>query len=128
MQRKIKRIFILFASVIFVILLLLLFVFFYKRTGIAPFCIFKKITTLNCPGCGNSRAVLSILKLDFYTAYKMNRIIFLEILYGIYLFVFGSKKYICTGKFTFVGTSKIINYSFLAILIIWFIIRNIYKM
>ena len=40
--------------------------------GIGISCIFNKITGPYCPGCGMTRAVFSLLKLDFYQAFRYN--------------------------------------------------------
>ncbi|WP_052339580.1 DUF2752 domain-containing protein [Gorillibacterium massiliense] len=46
-------------------------------TGLAIPCVFLKVTGLYCPGCGMTRAVLSILRLDFYQAFRYNALLFL---------------------------------------------------
>ena len=42
-----------------------------------PPCIFKKITGFNCPGCGNTRAVYSILHGKFRAAADYNLLLFI---------------------------------------------------
>jgi len=39
-------------------------------------CVFLEIFGIPCPGCGMTRAFLSLLKLDFYSAVKYNVLIF----------------------------------------------------
>ena len=39
-------------------------------------CVFLKIFGILCPGCGMTRAFLSLLKLDFYNAVKYNIVVF----------------------------------------------------
>ncbi len=41
------------------------------------FCPIKKITGLYCPGCGVTRMLLSILKGEFYQAFRYNPLIFI---------------------------------------------------
>lgn len=72
--------------------LLLLFgtvyVFYYlnKNYNIGLFCTIYELTGLYCPGCGMTRAVISLLNLDFYQAFRYNAFsIFLLPLLGIYL-------------------------------------------
>lgn len=43
-------------------------------------CLFKKIFHISCPGCGLTRAFISIINLDFISAFKYNII-------GIPLFI-----------------------------------------
>lgn len=40
--------------------------------GIGLICISNKITGLYCSGCGMTRAVFSLLKFDFYQAFRYN--------------------------------------------------------
>ncbi|MCR8634236.1 DUF2752 domain-containing protein [Paenibacillus sp. N5-1-1-5] len=46
-------------------------------TGIEIPCVFHELTGFYCPGCGMTRAVLSLLKLDFYQAFRYNPLLFL---------------------------------------------------
>ncbi|MBR4909861.1 MAG: DUF2752 domain-containing protein [Clostridia bacterium] len=39
-------------------------------------CVFNLITGLKCPGCGVTRMCVSIIKLDFYAAFRANPAIF----------------------------------------------------
>ena len=76
-------------------------------------CIFHEITGLYCPGCGITRALASIIQLNFYQAFRYNNLIILIIPIGII--------YILNNK-------KIPNYAWyicLAIAILFGILRNI---
>lgn len=42
---------------------------------IAPPCLFHRVTGLNCPGCGGTRALSAMLRLDFATAFWYNPLI-----------------------------------------------------
>lgn len=53
-----------------------LFIYF---TGLGIPCVFHKITTLWCPGCGISRMILSVLKLDIYAAFRCNPFLFVTL-------------------------------------------------
>lgn len=59
-------------------------------------CIFYEITHLHCPGCGMSRAIISISKLDFYQAFRYNPLIIILLpfllIYYIYVNIFNGKK------------------------------------
>ncbi len=48
----------------------------YILTGKLIPCIFHELTNLYCPGCGVTRMVLSLLKLDIYQAFRYNPYIF----------------------------------------------------
>lgn len=50
-------------------------------------CIYKRFLNIPCPGCGMTRAFLSLIKLDLYAAFQYNSMIFLmPILYLYFLF------------------------------------------
>ena len=48
-------------------------------------CVFLKVAGIPCPGCGMTRAVLSIIRLDFVQAFKDNVVIFFMPYIGIYV-------------------------------------------
>ena len=56
--------------------------------GLENLCLFKHITGKNCWNCGMTRSFLSILHLDFYSAYMFNHnfIIVFPLTIGIYLY------------------------------------------
>ena len=87
------------------------------NTGIP--CAFHKITGLYCPGCGGTRAVISLIKLDLYQAIRYNALIVcitpIAVMYSI--IKFGMKKNI-----------KIPNWIWIIILMVvllFTILRNI---
>lgn len=49
-------------------------------------CIFKTLTGYICPGCGMTRAFLSIIHLDFKSAFNYNPMIFMMPVFIIYIF------------------------------------------
>lgn len=109
---KKKALFILFC-------IILLFVYFisYELLGFSIPCLFHKITNLYCPGCGVTRLLFSLLKLDFYQAFRYNPLIFiLLILYIVYKLI--SLKYK-------IKMPKYINYIVLVAIIIFGILRNL---
>lgn len=58
-----------------VVLLLALAAYMLRETGGAgwmPSCAFKKFTTLDCPGCGMTRATYAALHGDLRTAFRFN--------------------------------------------------------
>lgn len=64
-------------KVIGFILLCMIYAGFVLRFNVGIPCIFYKITGLKCPGCGITRMLLSIWKLDFRSAYEANQMIFI---------------------------------------------------
>lgn len=86
-------------------------------------CLFYEITGYYCPGCGITRVLFSLLKLDFYQAFRYNPLIFiLIIITGIYWLVkFILKKFINIS----IAIPNYVYYILLVIVIIFGILRNI---
>ena len=62
---------------------------FCHLTGWGIPCPFHALTGLNCPGCGVSRMLLSLLRLDFAAAFRYNAVLFcmlplLDMALGVY--------------------------------------------
>ena len=71
---------------LFVFLLLLLFYMgFLRLTGIG--CPIRHITGISCPGCGMSRALLSLLTGHFAEAFRYHPMIYAVIPGGLFLFL-----------------------------------------
>ena len=88
-------------------------------------CPFHKITGLYCPGCGITRCILSILKLDFYQAFRYNPLVFIMLpfiilyfCYKLYIALFNKKD--ITKKIP-----KYFYYILLIITVIFGIMRNL---
>jgi len=99
-------------------LLLIVYYFLNKNYGISIHCPIHEITGLYCPGCGITRMFFSILKLDFYQAFRYNPLVFiLVIIYVVYRIIKLFKKdLLIKDKYLFL---------LLIILIIYGILRNI---
>ena len=50
-------------------------------------CVFNEITGLYCPGCGLTRMLKSMLKLDFYQAFRYNPLMFIFFPFIIYMII-----------------------------------------
>lgn len=92
MNNKFKKIIIVCA--IGIIAIIGISILHYFNIGIP--CIFYKVTNLYCPGCGITRAIISLLKLDFYQAFRYNSLVIILLpfllMYFIYVNVFCGKK------------------------------------
>lgn len=116
-----KRIFYVIVGIIFTLFLLL---FTIKILDIIHFkCIFKKLFNIYCAGCGTTRMIKCILKLEFKKAFMYNPLVFiLLIIFLIYLiyFIF---IYIKTGKYVFLNYKVLITIGI--VLLIYMPLRNI---
>jgi hypothetical protein len=60
-------------------------------------CIWKSILGFNCPGCGLTTALISLMELNFNHAFEANWLIFIIIPYAIYSlmqdYIYFQRKY-----------------------------------
>lgn len=109
---------------VLIILLILILLFSLKILEIIDFkCIFRELFGIYCAGCGTTRMIKALLKLEFYKAFKYNPVMFIYfILFGIY-FIYNSFIYIKENKI------KKLNFFIVIILIIilfiYMLLRNI---
>lgn len=94
-------------------------------TGFSIKCPFHVLTGLNCPGCGNTRAVINIIQFKFLKALSYNYLFPLEAFYMLRLLFISSKSYILNGKFRFDDSKPALDIIVIVVLGLWFIIRNI---
>ncbi len=89
-------------NVISLILLnVLLYVILYKipinSKILENICLIKAITGKECWNCGMTRAFLSILHFDFYSAYKFNKRVFIVFPMTIGIYLYNYYKYFIKG-------------------------------
>ncbi len=91
-----------------------------------PPCMFHRLTGLNCPGCGGTRAVQALLRGDWYAAWHFNMFLWISVAllaeeyvrYGLIL-LRGEEHISSTHAYT--ALLKLYAFATLA----WFILRNI---
>ena len=59
--------------------LLVLFLFDPARHALYPMCVFKKVTGLDCPGCGGLRAMHHLLRGDLAGAFRLNAMVIIAL-------------------------------------------------
>ncbi len=92
--------------------------------GIGIGCPFFQITGLQCPGCGNSRAAMALLRGDLSVALRYNMLFPLEFLYIIWVFIHGCYAYLKNGRFSYRTPCRWLDAGVLAVVVIWGIVRN----
>ena len=102
------------------------YVIIHKLTGFAIFCPFHKFTGLYCPGCGVSRMLLHLMKLEIYEAFSSNFALFCMLPIFAAAAIWHSYKYIRYGSARLNKAETVICWVMAGILIVFAIVRNIY--
>ena len=89
-------------------------------------CLFHKITNLYCPGCGVTRMLLSILRGDFYQAFRYNQLLFILLPVFVLYFVNYIYSLICNRISLLEKTPQIIWYVLIIVLLLFGVLRNIF--
>lgn len=105
--------------------LLLLYALFYSVTGLAVPCIFHLVTGWKCPGCGISTFSIYFLQGRFQEALRENYMAPFLYLYMLWAGVAYCKSYIETGKKQVIVKPEILSWFFLAVILLWGIVRNV---
>jgi hypothetical protein len=117
------------AAVVYAVVLGVLFVYyiFTQLTGIGIPCIFHKITGLDCPGCGNSRALVALSHFEVKKAADHNLFIFPELIFVGFISASVTVRYIKSGKVSLRLKHEWAGWVFLAVLIVWTVVRNVIR-
>lgn len=97
----------------------------YHFTEIGFKCLIFEITGFKCAGCGNTHALESLLRLDFFRSFSYNYIYPIEMLYIIWVYLISAKNYIKNGKFNYKPPCQVFDIIILVIVVLWIPLRNI---
>lgn len=90
-----------------------------------PRCIFHEMTGLSCPGCGSQRAIHALLNLDLGGALGSNAFLVLSLPFmALLVFAWLMRRRI-PGFYARLG-SRVVIWSVFAVIILWWITRNIF--
>jgi hypothetical protein len=95
------------------------------QIGIGIPCLFYRITGFQCPGCGNSRAALALLRLDFAAAFGYNPLCFLEFFYIGWVLFHCARAYLKGSAFTYRPPYLWMDILILAAVLLWWPLRNL---
>ncbi len=98
---------------------------FFIYTGVGIPCVFKLITGLSCPGCGVTRMLISILRLDFHNAFLYNPVLFVLLPFFAVLACRIAYVYIKRGTTDPGKGFNYIMYVIIGILYVFGILRNL---
>lgn len=88
-------------------------------------CLFYEFTGLQCPGCGNTRATIALLRLDFVTMFRWNLTYPLQMLYLLRVWATCCSRYIRGQRFSYRPKADWIDYAFIIMLVLWTVVRNL---
>ena len=89
-------------------------------------CFIHEIFGIYCPGCGITRMLLSIIKLDFIGAFRYNPLLFILLPFGLYLFIDNIYSIYKNKEPIYKKINNKVWIILIIILIIYGILRNIY--
>ena len=111
------------------LILLLIFVSYYtinKITGFGIPCLFNEITGWQCPGCGITRCLFSLVQFKFKDAFNYNPLVFIYLPFIIAYFIYTDYLYIYDKKDKIlIKIPKVFTYILVVITILFGILRNI---
>ena len=119
MKRELKE-------VIIILAILLLYFILNVTISFSVPCLFHEITGLYCPGCGITRMIIAIYKLDFYQAFRYNPLVFIMLPFIVFLVVDYIHKKIVNKKPVYQHINDKIWYAVIIIFILYGILRNIF--
>jgi len=101
---------------------------FCRVTGWGLPCPFHLLTGLNCPGCGVSRMLLSLLRLDLPAAFGYNAVLLclLPVLFA--LFLAHAIRYVRDGSAALSRFGRGTELGLVCVLVLWGLVRNLIGM
>ena len=97
-----------------------------QDSGFGLPCIIHSLTGLYCPGCGSSRALASLLRLDFYQALRWNPLLVVLLPFAAFYLVWGSVSWVRLGRNTLDDRipSKLL-WALAVLVLVYFPLRNL---
>ena len=114
-----------------VIALLLVFGFIYfavdpASSNVFPRCTFLTLTGYKCPGCGSQRAIHALLHGDVAEAFKYNAMLLVSIPW-IALCLYAESQRVRNPRLYVRLNAPLLIWLFLAMVLIWWLLRNIFN-
>lgn len=103
----------------------LLYYLIISIAGVSVPCPFNLITGLKCPGCGVTRMLLAMLRLDFKSAFSFNPTLFCSLLPLSIVFAVQAVKYIRNGNSSYYRWQTAVLWIVIFALIFFCVLRNI---
>ena len=94
------------------------------QLGLGIPCVFYQLTGFQCPGCGNSRATIALLRLDFTGAFASNPMFLAEFFYIGWVYCWAAASYLRGKRFSYRPPVPALDIVFLTAIVLWGIVRN----
>lgn len=99
---------------------------FYNITGFGIPCMLHKVTGLQCPGCGLSRAIAAVVRLDFAAAFGYNHLWPLYAAYFLWGGIGMAHAYIRRGEVGYLPGKTWMHAVILTAVVAYGILRNFF--
>lgn len=86
-------------------------------------CWFRETFSIYCPGCGGTRMIKSIFKLDFYQAFRYNPLVFIMLILMAIWTCYNVYRLINHKKIKWPSEKRCIIFA--GVLILYMVLRNI---
>ena len=103
----------------------ILYAVFVRLTGLAVPCIFRALTGWQCPGCGITRACLSLIKGEIRTSFSYNPFLYIAGPCIIYLIVRGDLNYIKGDAYRLGTADTVLIYILIMAALIFGVVSNL---
>ena len=120
-----KRILKVIVSLIVLSFILIIYFFINKKYDVGIPCPIHYLTSLYCPGCGITRMIFYLLKLDFYSAFRSNMLLFILLPFFAFYTIEGIVSYIKGNTPLVDKISNKVWIPLIVVFILFGILRNI---
>ncbi|MDR1779373.1 MAG: DUF2752 domain-containing protein [Tannerella sp.] len=117
------------AAILFVVIAaaVVYYLFDPSLSALFPKCPFLMLTGLKCPGCGSQRTIHALLHFDFWNAFRYNALIVITLPYLALLLCGKMVSWIRPqSRFNFLIQTPLIIWSYFAVVLIFWLTRNIF--
>lgn len=97
-----------------------------SASSVFPRCAFLSLTGYKCPGCGSQRAIHALLHGDVAGAFRFNALLFIAIPW-IALCLFAESQRVRNPRLYARLNAPLLIWLFLALVLIWWLLRNIFN-
>lgn len=122
-MKKSDRIKVVFFSYSFFLILSLIAINFLINGNLELRCIFRDVTSLRCPGCGNTNALLTLISGNFLSPMEFNLMFYPELIIILFVLIYIPFIFITQEQMPR-HISIVIIIAFI-LFVLWGIIRNI---